>query len=84
MHRRGSENLASPIGMSDHAPQAFGTDIKCRLTEIKCFFGNLLSVYTMYADNIPFTTCFSIPFYETELTIGKPVPELVRFTVPEL
>ena len=38
MRRRGSENLAPPIGMSDHAPQAFGTDIKCRFNEIKCFF----------------------------------------------
>ena len=57
MRRRGSENLASPIGMSDHAPQAFGTDIKCRLNEIKSFLSNLLSVYTMYTDNIPLTTC---------------------------
>ena len=60
MHMRGSENLAplAPlIGMSDHAPQAFGTDIKCRLTEIKCFLSILLSVYTMYTDNIPLTTC---------------------------
>ena len=34
MRMRVSENLAPPIGMSDHAPQAFGTDIKCSLTEI--------------------------------------------------
>ena len=57
MRRRGSENLAPPIGMSDHAPQAFGTDIKCHLNEIKCFLSNLLSVYTMDTDNIPLTTC---------------------------
>ena len=43
MRRRGSENLAPPIGMSDHAPQAFRTDIKCRLSDIKCFLSNLLS-----------------------------------------
>ena len=57
MRMRGSENLAPPIGMSDHAPQAFGTDIKCRLTEIKCFLSNLSSVYTMYTDKIPLPTC---------------------------
>ena len=57
MRRRGSENLAPPIRMSDHAPQAFGTDIKCRLNEIKCFLSNLLSVYTMDTENIPLTTC---------------------------
>ena len=68
MRRRGSENLVPPIGMSDHAPQAFGTDIKCRLTEIKCFLSNLLSVYTMYTDSIQLVV--SIPFHETELPIG--------------
>ena len=57
MRRRRSENLAPPIGMSDHAPQAVGTDIKCRLNEIKCVLSNLLSVYTMYTDSIPLTTC---------------------------
>ena len=73
MRRRGSENLAPPIGMSDHAPQAFGTDIKCRLTEIKCFLSNLLSVYILC---IPVQTTYhlqlvvSITFYEIELTIG--------------
>ena len=56
MRRRGSENLAPPIGMSDHAPQAVGTDINC-INEIKCVLSNLLSVYTMYTDNIPLTTC---------------------------
>ena len=57
MRRCGSENLAPPIGMLDHAPQAVGTDIKCRLNEIKCVLSNLLSVYTMYTENIPLTTC---------------------------
>ena len=56
--------------MSDHAPQAFGTDIKCRLTEMKCFFNNLLSVYTMYTVKYHLQFVVSIPFYETELTIG--------------
>ena len=54
--------------MSDHAPQAFGTDIKCHLNEMECFLSNLLSVYTMYTDSIP-QLVVSIPFYETELTI---------------
>ena len=57
MRRRGDEHLAPPIGMSDHASQAVGTDIKCRLNEIKCILSNLLSVYTMYTVNIPLTTC---------------------------
>ena len=57
MCRRGNENLAPSIGMSDHAPQAVGTDIKCRLTEIKCFLSMLSSVYTMYTDIIPLTGC---------------------------
>ena len=57
MCRRRNENLAPPIEMSDHAPQAFGIDIKCRLTQIKCFLSNLLSVYSMYTDHISLKTC---------------------------
>ena len=54
MRRRGSEKLAPPIGMSDHTPE---TDIKCRLIELKCVLSNLLSVYTLYTDNIALKTC---------------------------
>ena len=54
--------------VSDHAPQAFRTYIKCRLTEIKCFLSNLLSIYILY---IQITYHLQlVPFYETELTIG--------------
>ena len=63
--------------------KAFETDIKCRLIEIKCVLSNLLSVYTMYTDNIPPKTCcqYSVScvgllrFHETELTFGTSVPQ---------
>ena len=61
--------------MSDHAPQAVGTDIKCRLNEIKCVLSNLLSVYTMYTDNIPLTTCCSISFSMKLNLRSEPVPQ---------
>ena len=87
MRRRRSVNLAPPIGMSDHAPRAFGTDTKCRLNEIKCFLSNLLSVYTMYIQITYHLQLVSIPFYETQLTIPaydrNLYLKLVRFMVPE-
>ena len=59
MRRRGCENLAPPIGMSDHATRAFGTDIQCRIIAIRCFWViRYLYILCMYTDNRLLKPCF--------------------------